>query len=113
MAACELLYDYFYKGLNMKNNILLSLALGICFGSILYSFMPFHADPVTTEKAAPIPPAVGSLWEAKSGDPFPSNGPAIKVLEIRSGWVRYYVCSTMPDERCRVEVFLTLYRPNK
>ena len=94
----------------MKNKILISLALGICFGSIAYSFFPFPAEPVATEKSAPIPPAVGSLWEIKTGDPFPATWASIKVLETKLGWVRYYVCSSMPDERCRVEFFLTLYR---
>ena len=94
----------------MKNKILISLALGICFGSIAYSFFPFPAEPVTTEKAAPIPPAVGSLYEIKTGDPFPATGPAIKVLETKNGWVRFYVCPTMPDERCTIEVFLTIHR---
>ena len=93
----------------MKNNLLLSAILGICFGSIVYSFMPNHAR-LTTEKIAAVPPAVGSLWEIKTVDPFPSNGPAIKVLEIKDGWVRFYVCPTMADERCTVEVFLTIYR---
>jgi len=94
----------------MKNNILLSLALGMCFGSIVYSFYPFHPDLAVTEKPIPAPPPVGSLWEIKSGDPFPSSGPVIKVLETKEGWVRYDVCTSMPDERCTNEVFLTIYR---
>ena len=94
----------------MKSNILLSLALGICFGYIAYSFFPLHVEPPAVEKVIPIPPAVGSLWEIKTGDPFPATGPAIKVLETKDGWVRFYVCPTMPDERCTIEVFLTIHR---
>ena len=94
----------------MKREILLSLVLGVCFGSILYSFMPFENEHLTTEKTAIIPPAVGSLWETKTGDPFPSPLPAVKVLGNKDGWVRFYVCTSMPDERCRVEVFLAMYR---
>lgn len=66
--------------------------------------------PTAIERPALIQPAVGSLWEIKTGDPFPINSPAIKVLETKAGWVRYYVCSTMPDERCTIEVFLTIHR---
>lgn len=94
----------------MKNNLLLAAIFGICFGSIAYSFMPSNGETVTTEKSTPIPPAVGSTWECKAPDPFPTNGPIIKVLEIKAGWVRYYVCPSMADERCTVEVFLTIYR---
>ena len=94
----------------MKNNIFLSLSLGMCFGSIIYSFYPFHLDLAVTENPIPVPPAVGSLWEIKTGDPFPSSSVTIKILETKDGWVRYYVCPTMPDERCTQNVFLTIYR---
>lgn len=94
----------------MRNNLLLAFIFGMCCLSIVCSFIPIHAVPPTTEKVIPIPPAVGSLWEIKTGDPFPATGARIKVLETKAGWVRYYVCPTMPDERCTVEVFLTIHR---
>ena len=111
MVVLGIFYGYFYNGLNMKNNILISLALGMCFGSIAYSFYPVRPDPEAVEKPIIVPPAIGSLWEIKSGDPFPSSGAIIKILEIKEGWVRFYVCPTMPDERCTYNVFRTTYRP--
>ena len=57
--------------------------------------------------------AVGSLWTLNTGDPFPSKYEPSRVLDVKDGWVRYYLGSVFPDERRTVESFLQIYKPYK
>jgi len=55
---------------------------------------------------------IGSLWVLKAkGDPFPSKYPPSQVLDVKDGWVRYYLSEYFPDERCKVDLFLAVYKP--
>lgn len=56
-------------------------------------------------------PKPGETWRLKSsdGDPFENKYPAVRVLEIRSGWVRYRISSMFPDERKAVNAFVGMY----
>jgi hypothetical protein len=69
---------------------------------------------------APVEPkqeiAVGSLWTLRpdKGDPFPAkNHEPSRVLEVKDGWVRYYLGAYFPDERETVDMFLFMYEPVK
>ena len=65
----------------------------------------------------PIRP--NSQWVIKisqsKGDPFPipnnKRYAPVTVLEVRDGWVRYYIGSMFPDERKDVDTFLKMYEP--
>ena len=56
-------------------------------------------------------PAIGSLWEIDTEDPFPSKHYPIKVLEVKDGWVRYRISRWCPDERAKCKIFYLVYRP--
>lgn len=59
----------------------------------------------------PIP---GQLWALKGddGDPFgPKRGfCVVKILEVRDGWVRYYMNKIWDDERKPIKNFTNIYR---
>lgn len=71
----------------------------------------FFEEP-TTAVAKPLRevPAIGSLWEIDTEDPFPSKHYPIKVLEVKDGWVRYRINRWWPDERVKCETFYLVYR---
>lgn len=71
---------------------------------------------VETKLVEPITlPRRGERWVLKpnsgSGDPFPAveYGCFVRVLEVRAGWVRYYMGNIFPDNRATVESFLRMY----
>lgn len=74
---------------------------------------------VVTEKELP-PVVAGQLWHltinSHENDPFlPKQEPVlIQILEVRDGWVRYYIGDVFPDERLPISRFVacyTLYTP--
>lgn len=56
--------------------------------------------------------AIGSLWVLHNyRDPFPTRDrPPVRVLDVKDGWVRYYIGEAFPDERMSVELFLGIFR---
>lgn len=64
---------------------------------------------------APAPvkhPEPGQRWEfyADTEDPFPSKYPPVKILEVKDGWVRYYMNDILRNERMRASQFVTMYK---
>lgn len=69
-----------------------------------------QAQPeIAPKKPEPQP---GQRWVLMSGgDPFPApNGPEVRILEERDGWVRYYMHQGFPDNRMKVADFIRIYQ---
>ena len=67
-------------------------------------------------------PVIGEKWffEGLNGEddsPWPSTkkprfSPVI-ILDVKEGWVRYRIGAFYPDERLKMESFLSMYTPSK
>ena len=42
-------------------------------------------------------------WESKRFEP-------VKILDVKSGWVRYFINEVYPDERMKIGTFVRVYR---
>lgn len=59
-------------------------------------------------------PVPGELWTLKrDNDPWGGRDNLnIKILDVRDGWVRYYIGPTFNDERLEMDRFLYCYIPS-
>jgi hypothetical protein len=62
---------------------------------------------------APIPrPGESWIFDHADGSPWPRKpGPAVKVLDVQDGWVRYDMGWRWNDQRVTLKTFRELYRP--
>ncbi len=58
-------------------------------------------------------PVVGEIWMIKADkeDPFPpkANRWEAKILGVQNGWVRYQIDIHRPDERIKIQTFISVY----
>lgn len=57
----------------------------------------------------PIALEPGQFWRHNDGSPWPKERYAVKILDVKDGWVRYYVNEYGPDERMREIDFRKYY----
>ena len=46
----------------------------------------------------------GSPWE-RTKDPV-----CIKIIDVKNGWVRYFLSESFPDQRMSIDMFLRIYQ---
>lgn len=61
-------------------------------------------------KQEEIIPKPGERWNLSDKSPWPLNYPGVKILDVKDGWVRYYMGRIFPDERMKLEMFLSVYK---
>lgn len=59
-------------------------------------------------------PQAGDKWILDSRDPSDpfepkETFPPVEILEVKQGWVRYYMNRVLPDERMPIERFTQIY----
>ena len=54
-------------------------------------------------------PKPGELWIFNPEDPFESKYAPVKILDVKDGWVRYYMGWAFPDERMKASSFVKMY----
>jgi hypothetical protein len=55
-------------------------------------------------------PCKGEAWVMIDKSPWGSKRPAIKILDYKEGWVRYYMGPIYSDERMELETFLKIFQ---
>lgn len=61
------------------------------------------------EMTQPIALEPGQRWQHNDGSPWPISRYFVKILDVKEGWVRYFVNEYAPDERMREADFRKLY----
>ena len=84
---------------------------------ILSVLFPTKETPVkTSAELTPAKPdvSVGEFWvlDRSDGSPWPAVGPESKVqiIDVKDGWVRYFINQTYPDNRRPVKDFTSIYK---
>lgn len=55
---------------------------------------------------------IGSQWTLIQPEtPWKAQPVTVEILDVQSGWVRYWMNEYLPDNRKRVDEFLELYKP--
>ena len=57
-------------------------------------------------------PKQGELWTFKDDSPWP-NKFTVRILEVKEGWVRYWMSQDMDDNRLKLSTFISLYEVSK
>lgn len=55
-------------------------------------------------------PKAGEYWYIPDKSPWPPKDRFVKVLDVKDGWVRYYIGEFFPDERVTISTFLYIYK---
>lgn len=53
--------------------------------------------------------AIGQVWRPRPRGPWESNKYTARVLDLKDGWVRYFINEYAPDERLREDDFRSHY----
>lgn len=70
------------------------------------------AKPKKPQPRFPVPGERWCFGGGISGDPFPpKGGVTVRILDVKDGWVRYYMSELLPDERMNMSSFLYCYSP--
>ena len=61
--------------------------------------------------AEPCIPNPGERWQIRGkNDPWEGKRyNPVKILDVKDGWVRYYLGDVFPDERQKIEKFVRIY----
>jgi len=63
------------------------------------------------EKEVVKEPEVGERWVFNDDDPWGGKKfPPVKILDVKDGWVRYYIGHYYSDERREMDSFLYIYK---
>ncbi len=57
-------------------------------------------------------PVKGEKWllDIGTSDPFPPKYPPVRILDVKDGWVRYWMGSLFDDERKPIDQFMRMYK---
>lgn len=55
-------------------------------------------------------PVPGEIWRYVSSDPWEAKVTNVRILDVKEGWVRYYMGELFPDNRMELRLFLGIYR---
>ncbi len=89
--------------------------IGIAWLAVLYYEKKDRCEKVPEkEPSNETIPRVGECWkfrETNDDDPWPVKDYGnVNILDVKDGWVRYYMNSTFPDERRTISSFVKIYR---
>jgi hypothetical protein len=78
----------------------------------MFKIFDFFKQEVKPQDVGPKP---DELWELfDEGDPFPGKYKPVRIREVKEGWVRYAMGSSVfSDERRTIESFTSMYRKVK
>ena len=57
--------------------------------------------------------AAGQMWILRDGSPWGEDfrqHPVVRILDVRDGWVRYYMNTIFEDNRMKIDTFYYCYR---
>ncbi len=57
-------------------------------------------------------PKAGEVWIRAIYDssPWPKRALyEVKIIDVKNGWVRYYLGEFFPDERMKIDIFTSIY----
>ncbi len=86
--------------------------VGVTVGFLVRSFLS-NAQPVERIAIEPEPapsPNVGEIWALKGEGPWPLSTCRVKILDVKEGWVRYYLSKFYPDLRMKIKTFTDVYQ---
>lgn len=56
-------------------------------------------------------PAPDEQWCMRDKSPWPKKNNPVRIIDVREGWVRYYMNEVFHDERRELDEFLRMYGP--
>lgn len=58
-----------------------------------------------------VSPNIGEQWSlvSNNGDPWEKQKITVRILDVKAGWVRYYMSNVFPDERMEIKSFVQIY----
>jgi hypothetical protein len=96
----------------------LSLPSWILLGAVLLACL-IHFWPAMLLPLLPPPPTIqapqpGEQWIWRCANAGPWDCPerwTVTILEVKQGWVRYWLDEMWPDRRMEIEIFTRVYAP--
>ena len=55
-------------------------------------------------------PVAGEYWLLEDDSPWPKHYPPVRIIDVGSGWVRYWMGNIFPDCRMQTKEFIRIYR---
>jgi hypothetical protein len=98
------------KTLSLPSWILLGAALLAC----LIRFWPGMLLPSLPSPPSIQTPQPGEQWTWRCANAGPWDCPkrwTVKIIEVKAGWVRYWLDDLEPDRRLELELFTRVYAP--
>jgi len=92
----------------MLKLILPSLILLVALGISGWALWP------SAPSATAIVPQPGEQWSWRCANAGPWDCPkrwTVTILEVKHGWVRYWLDEVAPDRRMELEIFTRVYAP--
>ena len=66
--------------------------------------------PSRAKKTPVKTPAKGENWYIEDESPWPPDTTVVRILDVKDGWVRYWINDKLPDNRMGMDMFLDCFK---